>query len=215
MSRDGAGGLLARYGLPADAIEVESLSRLRARLGPAAAPDPVALRMAYAAGDPDLLPAVDVHPSLRHAAVAALRRRAPLACDGRMVAAGLCRRLAASLGCPVLTAIDDPEVIRAAGATALTRAALAMRRLSGALDGGIAVIGTSPTALLALLDLIDAGRCRPAAVIATPVGLVAAAESKEELRAREVPYATVRGSRGGSPLAAAAANALLREAAQA
>jgi precorrin isomerase len=206
--------LVERHALPAAEIEAESLSRLRAVLGADAPDDPVALRILYAAGDPGLAPAVCVHPGLRQAATAALRRGAPLVCDGRMTAAGIARGPAARLGCAVLTAIDDPEVGREAERTGRTRAALAMDRLAGALDGGIAVVGTAPTALLALLDLVDAGRCRPAAVLATPVGLVAAAEAKEELRARGrgLPYVTVRGSRGGSPRAAAAANALLAEA---
>lgn len=206
--------LLERYALPAAAIEAESLARLRARLGDAAPSDPVSLRLLYAAGDPSLAPDVDVHPRLVAAAVAALRRGATLVGDGHLVLAGIARALAAGLGCALRTAIDDPEVARLARSGSRTRAALAMECLAADLDGGLAVIGTSPTALLALLDMVDAGRCRPAAVVATPVGLVAAAEAKEELRARGdvLPYATLRGSRGGSPLAAAAVNALLAEA---
>jgi precorrin-8X/cobalt-precorrin-8 methylmutase len=47
-----------------------------------------------------------------------------------------------------------------------------------------------------------------------PVGFVGSAESKQALAANPwgIPYATVRGRRGGSALAAAAVNALAREA---
>jgi precorrin-8X/cobalt-precorrin-8 methylmutase len=62
---------------------------------------------------------------------------------------------------------------------------------------------------LALLDMIDAGQCLPAAIVGTPVGFVAATEAKRELMGRSVPYVTVEGTRGGSAVAAAAANALL------
>ena len=53
----------------------------------------------------------------------------------------------------------------------------------------------------------------PRGMIGTPVGLVAAAESKDELVRRSVAYITVLGTRGGSAIAAAALNTLLRLAA--
>jgi precorrin-8X/cobalt-precorrin-8 methylmutase len=89
-----------------------------------------------------------------------------------------------------------------------------MLALADKLDGALVVVGNAPTALLALLDLVDAGRCRPALVIGTPVGLVAASEAKAELIQRDVPYLTVLGPRGGSAIAAAALNGLLRLAAR-
>jgi precorrin-8X/cobalt-precorrin-8 methylmutase len=55
---------------------------------------------------------------------------------------------------------------------------------------------------------VDAGARPPAVILGLPVGMVAAAESKAELLARRVPYVTLLGTRGGSPLAAAALNAL-------
>jgi precorrin-8X/cobalt-precorrin-8 methylmutase len=70
-------------------------------------------------------------------------------------------------------------------------------------------IGNAPTALLALLDLIDEGEAAPALVIGMPVGFVACAESKDELLKRTVPYITILGRRGGSSAAAATVNALL------
>jgi precorrin-6Y C5,15-methyltransferase (decarboxylating) len=78
------------------------------------------------------------------------------------------------------------------------------------LNGAVVVIGNAPTALLALLDMIDAGVTRPALVLGFPVGYVAAAESKAELETRAVPFITMRGPRGGTPMAVSAANTLLR-----
>ncbi len=74
-------------------------------------------------------------------------------------------------------------------------------------------IGNAPTALLALLDLAEQGVARPAVVLGFPVGFVAAAESKDELVASNLPYLTIVGTRGGSPLATAAINYLARLAA--
>jgi precorrin-8X/cobalt-precorrin-8 methylmutase len=75
------------------------------------------------------------------------------------------------------------------------------------------VIGNAPTALFALLDLIEAGSPRPAAIFAFPVGFVGAAESKQALveAGLGVPFLTVLGRRGGSAMAAAAINALVAE----
>jgi len=77
------------------------------------------------------------------------------------------------------------------------------------LEGAVVAIGNAPTALLALLDLVQAGVARPAVIIGIPVGFVAATESKEALLRCTVPFITVTGTRGGTPLAVAAVNALL------
>ncbi len=76
----------------------------------------------------------------------------------------------------------------------------------------VVAIGNAPTALFRLLDLIDAGAPKPAAIVGIPVGFVGAAESKDALAAdpRGVPFLTVRGRMGGSAMTAAAINALAR-----
>ena len=73
-------------------------------------------------------------------------------------------------------------------------------------------IGNAPTALFHLLEMLDAGAPKPAAIIGIPVGFVGAAESKEALAAdpRGVPFLIVRGRMGGSAMTAAAVNALAR-----
>ena len=72
------------------------------------------------------------------------------------------------------------------------------------------VIGNAPTALFALLELLDETDVRPAAILGFPVGFVGAAESKDALaeNPRGVPFATVLGRRGGSAMASAALNAI-------
>jgi precorrin-8X/cobalt-precorrin-8 methylmutase len=81
------------------------------------------------------------------------------------------------------------------------------------LAGALAVIGNAPTSLFRLLEMLDQGAPRPAAIIGTPVGFVGAAESKEALAGdRRVPYLIVRGRKGGSAMAAAAVNALASDA---
>jgi precorrin-8X/cobalt-precorrin-8 methylmutase len=50
------------------------------------------------------------------------------------------------------------------------------------MDGAVIAIGNAPTALFRLLELIDAGAPKPAAIIGVPVGFVGAVESKARLR---------------------------------
>jgi precorrin-8X/cobalt-precorrin-8 methylmutase len=78
------------------------------------------------------------------------------------------------------------------------------------LENSVVVIGNAPTALFHLIDMLAAGAPRPAAIIATPVGFVGAAESKALLAADSfsIPFLTVTGRRGGSAIASAAFNAI-------
>jgi precorrin-8X/cobalt-precorrin-8 methylmutase len=211
--------LLARHGLPPEAIEPLSLARIEALAGERLPDDPwlrqVARRVLYAAGDPDLADALRFHPALAQVGVAALRGGAPVIVDVSMVAVGLGQDALRRWGCSLLVAVAEPDVAAAARAAGITRSAMGIRLLAERMAGAVVAIGNAPTALLELLDLIDAGCPPPAAIIGMPVGLVAAAESKAELACRSTPYATVIGTRGGSPLAAAAVNALLQLAADA
>lgn len=212
--------MVHRLALPPGEIERRSLKLVEEALAALALPDwdaaerRVVLRMAYAAGDPALAERVALSPGAARAAIAALARGAPILCDVRMAAAGVSSALSERLGCAVRTAIDHPQVRTAALASGLPRAVHAMDELRGQLPGAVVLIGNAPTALCALLDLVDAGAGRPAAVVAAPPGFVAAAEVKEELLARDLPCIVVRGTRGGSAVGAAAVNALLALAAE-
>ena len=83
-----------------------------------------------------------------------------------------------------------------------------MRKAEGVLNGGIAVFGNAPVALMELNRLIMEEGVRPAVVIAMPVGFVHVVESKEELMSLGVPHITIKGRRGGSPLAVSTVHAL-------
>jgi precorrin-8X/cobalt-precorrin-8 methylmutase len=129
----------------------------------------------------------------------ALAAGAPVVADVGMVAAGL-HGLARSF-------LRDPRVEALAAEAGITRSAAGIRLAAGEVGpGAVWAIGSAPTALEELLRL-DAA---PALVIGLPVGFVGAVESKAALRASGLPALTNRGPRGGSPVAAAAVNALRR-----
>jgi precorrin-8X/cobalt-precorrin-8 methylmutase len=122
-----------------------------------------------------------------------------------MVAAGITRaRLPAAN--EIVCTLGDASVPGLARRHATTRTAAAVDLWP--LDGAVVVVGNAPTALLRLLELLEAGAPRPAAVIGVPVGFVGAAESKDALAAAGLEHLIVRGRRGGSAIAAAAVNAV-------
>ena len=78
------------------------------------------------------------------------------------------------------------------------------------LERPIVVIGSAPTALMELIDLIEAGSTTPTLIIGMPVGFIGVSESKTRLLKSDIPHIVLKGSKGGASLAAAAINALLR-----
>jgi precorrin-8X/cobalt-precorrin-8 methylmutase len=174
---------------------------------------PVRRRIIHATGDPAIADWLRVTSGAVAAGIEALRAGRPIVTDVRMVAVGINRRFADRLGCRVVCAIDDPAVADLAAAQRVTRGVATMRHLAALLPGAVVAIGNAPTALYALLDYLAAGKPPPSLVVGTPVGFVGAAESKAALVQHaegRVPYITVEGSRGGSAIAVAAVNALLR-----
>ena len=78
------------------------------------------------------------------------------------------------------------------------------------MNDSIVVIGNAPTALFELIDMIKAKKVSPCFIIGMPVGFVGAAEAKKELQQLDVPYITINGRRGGSTVACAILNALIK-----
>jgi precorrin-8X/cobalt-precorrin-8 methylmutase len=112
----------------------------------------------------------------------------------------------------VICTLRDPAVPGLAEKRGTTRSAAALELWLDRLEGAVVAIGNAPTALFRLLEMLDEGAPRPAAILGIPVGFVGAVESKEALIAdpRGVPFIAVRGRVGGSAMTAAAVNGLAR-----
>jgi precorrin-8X/cobalt-precorrin-8 methylmutase len=167
------------------------------------------VRMIHACGMVDLADDVEASAGFCAAATRALQAGAPILCDTQMVASGITRpRLPAAND--VVCTLGDGRVPELARALSTTRSAAALDLWGDRLDGSVVVVGNAPSALFRLLELIDAGAGRPAAVIGVPVGFVGAAESKRALadHAPSVEHLIVDGRRGGSAIGVAAVNAL-------
>jgi len=199
-----------------DAIYQRSFAIIRAEAdltGFSAEEADVAVRMIHACGLVEAARHIVFGHGLVTAARNALARGAPILCDAEMVAHGITRaRLPARN--EVICTLNDPRVPALAEKLGTTRSAAALEFWGDRLAGAVVAIGNAPTALFRLLELIDAGEQRPAAILGLPVGFVGAAESKEALEAgrHAIAFLTVRGRIGGSAMAAAAVNALARAA---
>lgn len=211
-----------KYEKDGAAIYRESFATIRAEADLAALPadvSQVAVRMIHACGMTDLVRDIAYSPDVVANARTALRAGAPILCDVAMIASGVTRkRLPADN--EVLCTLSDPSVPDLAAKLGTTRSAAALELWRDRLDGAVVAVGNAPTALFRLLEMIEAGAPRPAAVIGVPVGFVGAAESKDALadyaehrgESGALQYLVVRGRRGGSAMAVAAINAIASEA---
>ncbi len=171
----------------------------------------IAVRMIHACGIVDAAENFRFSPDFADTARKALIDGAPIFCDAEMVARGITKaRLPAEND--VVCTLRDPRTPGLAGELRNTRSAAAISLWLDRLQGSVVAIGNAPTALFHLLDLLDDGAPKPAAIVGMPVGFVGAAESKEALAQNRhgIPWATVLGRMGGSALCAAAVNAIAR-----
>jgi precorrin-8X/cobalt-precorrin-8 methylmutase len=165
----------------------------------------IAIRIIHACGMTDIV--ADLRFSAEFSAAAAKALAKPILTDAEMLRHGIIDKKL-----NVICTLNDPRAREIGIAKQTTRSAAAVELWKSDLEGALVVIGNAPTALYALLEMIDAGGPKPAAIAAFPVGFVGAAESKEEVfkNSRGIPFATVLGRRGGSAMAAACVNGLSR-----
>ena len=169
----------------------------------------VAIRLVHACGMPEITARLAWSADVARNTRASLMAARPVLCDCEAVAAMVIRgRLCDDP--PVICTLNDPSVPELAHRIGNTRSAAAVELWREHIEDAVVAIGNAPTALFHLLELLDQGWPRPAAILGFPVGFIGAAESKAALAAdpRGAEFLTLRGRRGGSAMAAAAVNAL-------
>lgn len=172
-------------------------------------------RVIHATADPEFADTLVFSPRAIAVAMEAIKGGMEILTDVEMVRTGINRRVAAEFGIEVKCAIDNGEVREISARTGETRAAVAVEKgLSERV--GIVAIGNAPTALLKTIEILTRGTARPfmPLVIGVPVGFVRALESKTLLSAQPLPFITNISRKGGTPVAVAAVNALLKMAAR-
>lgn len=167
-------------------------------------------RMIHASGDVEYAPVIKIHPDAIKATQEALKKGANIYTDVEMVRTGIHKASFNRYGGKIECRVSDPEIARLAKEKGITRSMAAMRSFGKDLDGAIIAIGNAPTALFEVLRMVDEEGIKPAVIIGIPVGFVGAADSKELLaKNTKIPYITVEGTKGGSPIAASAINAIM------
>ncbi len=169
----------------------------------------IATRVIHSCGMVEIASDLVITPDFAEVTSHAIASGKPILVDVEMVRQGIIARVLPQ-HCKIICTLNDPRARDFGLANATTRTAAATSLWRDQLEGAVVVIGNAPTALFALLEMIDEGASKPASIVAMPVGFVGAAESKAELIAnpRGIPFATIKGRKGGSAMASSVINAL-------
>ncbi len=165
--------------------------------------DRIRQRCVIATGDPAFAELMRFNNDPVKAGIKAIRKGATMFTDIRMAQVGITKM---GHDCDVRCVLEAGEDI--SEKTGATRTSAGFMALENELEGAIIVIGNAPSAALTVCGMIERG-ANPALLVATPVGFVNAAESKESVRALAVPSITCVGTRGGTPVAVAVVNELV------
>ena len=166
-------------------------------------------RVIHTSADFDYAENLVFSPHAVEKGIGALQKGCDIVTDTQMAKAGINKTVLGKLGGTVHCFMSDEDVAQEAKQRGVTRATVSMERAALLDKPCIFAIGNAPTALIALKELMDAGKLNPALIIGVPVGFVNVVESKELILSSQVPHIVARGRKGGSNVAAAICNALL------
>ncbi len=193
-------------------IEAESFRIIEKELGPTSlTPQELAIvrRCIHATGDFSFADNIRFKANAIEAGIAAIKKGKNILVDVNMAASGVSKALLEQFGGKVICHIHEPETVEMAKKNKTTRSDAAIERAINE-NIGIVAVGNAPTALLRTMELIDQGLFAPDLIVGAPVGFVNAAESKELLAEKEYPHIAAMGRKGGTPVAVATVNALIR-----
>ena len=172
-------------------------------------------RLVHTSGDFNIQELLEFSEGACEKAIKSLKEGAPILTDTDMAAAAIKSMAKNTSGNSVFSAknwFNDKDLL------GLTKTAYGIEKgwieLSAKNLGGkspVIVIGSSPTALVNLLDILKNSKQIPSLIIGMPVGFIGVRQSKEKLLKTNYPRIVINSTRGGAAMAAAAVNALLRE----
>ncbi len=204
----------AATGLKPAEIEDRSFEIIAEEAGMSDVPEerqPIVKRVIHTTADFEFKNSLTFHPDAVKAGIAAIKAGKDILTDVEMVRTGINKKLLEKWGGKVICNIqsngkstDETRTRSEAGIED------AMKENSNI---GIIAIGNAPTALLKTVELLNGGQSH-ILVVGVPVGFVKAIESKTLLAKQEFPYITNISRKGGSTVAVAIVNALLKMAAE-
>ena len=209
---------------PEHPIFLESVKYIRSKIGITGldqVQQSILERIIHSSGDFGLQSCLKFSPTACRDAIKALKNGATIVTDTYMAEAAISPMAKRTLNSNIECILGMDPVSISIDTTLTTRSAIGMKNkwlnfenkdTVNKSNAPLVVIGSSPTALISLLDLVESGYVKPSLIIGMPVGFIGVAESKSRLLNSECPYIVLEGSKGGASLAAAAINALLRAA---
>ncbi len=200
----------AATGLKPQEIEERSFEIIADETDLSDVPDeqkPIMKRVIHTTADFEYKSSLEFHPDAVKAGIEAIKAGKDILTDVEMVKTGINKKLLDKWGGKVICNISNVEITD--DNDKRTRSELGIEKALKENDNiGIIAIGNAPTALLKTIDLVNSEL--NITVVGVPVGFVKAIESKTLLAKQEFPYITNISRKGGSPIAAAIVNALLK-----
>jgi len=167
-------------------------------------------RVVHSTADFDFVREILFHPDAIRHGLAMISEGKKILTDIEMVRSGISKKLAGRFGCKILCGLNRHEMSEQK--PYLTRAETAIEFMMKQNNNiGLVVVGNAPTALLKIIEILNSdGVKETPLVIGGPVGFVKAFESKVLLSMQRFPFITNLSRKGGTPVAVAVVNALLR-----
>ena len=209
---------------PEHPIFLESVNYIRSKIGITGLDEvqqSILERIIHSSGDFGLQSCLKFSPTACRDAIKALKNGATIVTDTYMAEAAISPMAKRTLNSNIECILGMAPVSISIDTTLTTRSAIGMKNkwlnfedkdTVNKSNAPLVVIGSSPTALISLLDLVEAGYTKPSLIIGMPVGFIGVNESKTRLLNSDCAYIVLEGSKGGASVAAAATNALLRAA---
>ena len=205
---------------PEHPIFLESVEYIRSQIGLTglnSIQQSVLERIIHSSGDLSMQSYLRFSSNSCEDAINALKKGANILTDTYMAQAAVSpvskRTLNSNVKCILEMApefIDSSSQTRSA--IGMQKTWLDMKKKDEFFVGPIVVIGSAPSALMTLLDLIQHCTKRPSLIIGMPVGFIGVSECKTRLLNSDSSHIVLEGSKGGASLAAATVNALLQAA---
>ena len=172
-------------------------------------------RIVHTSGDFSVQHLLDFSQGACEKGLQALKNGAPILTDTDMAAAAIKSMAANTSRNQVFTArnwfVENNHTELTKTAYGLSEAWKELSVKNSGMKSPIIVIGSSPTALTYLIDILENAKNLPSLIIGMPVGFIGVEKSKNKLISTNLPIIVLNSTRGGAAMAAAAVNALLRE----
>jgi precorrin-8X/cobalt-precorrin-8 methylmutase len=198
-------------GLKPDEIEKRSFEIISDEIDLGDVPEerhPVVKRVIHTTADFEFKSSLVFHPDALKAGIEAIKSGKDILTDVEMVKTGINKKLLERWGGKVICNIQGSGVT-GQGSENKTRSELGIEEaLTENNNIGIIAVGNAPTALLKTIDMLN--NSPDVLVVGVPVGFVKAIESKSLLAKQDFPFITNISRKGGSTVAVAIINALLK-----